>query len=545
MINNNFNGILCSKKHNDFILLYDGLGNYYLYYQDDLLLELAEPTNPQTIYKNNNLLDTLQNIKENTKNNLVLSLIDTITRIIEDTPKNQNKIKDTLMRLLFSLKDAEKDNQYNKEFFNNAPSVIKQKAMEISKNMGYDTPLFENEITPLNVDKFNDIFDDFTHIESFLETLEKQLFDYVDNTENVFKGIIYSLTALFGYGSRFVVVNGGSEVGKSEYIETIKKLMINFENLGSSTPASIRRKEIDYFDRKLIYLGDKGLRGQTQLSREEFEGLYEVFGGLITDNEFIREIVVGDKPISFTLKSDGVCVFFSEPYTNLKVFGAGDQYSTRSSFITVNPVKDGLKVFLQDETKINEFYNIHRDYIKYILNNPIELTINDDVKTQLWQASKESLRTAYYLLGLFKAYCQYMRLSNPLTIDVNNFLKIFKPKYEVTEIEYKVYETLYNGLTVLRKEDVDDFIVSYEGEVDLNYMLLQMRDRKSKSFFTAKQIKTYFKPNFKNNKNLKDTTDQIPKILTNLFNAGLINMMEWQYKGQNVYYIPYNKDMVK
>ena len=33
MTKNNFNNILCSRNCKDFILLYDGLGTYYLYYQ--------------------------------------------------------------------------------------------------------------------------------------------------------------------------------------------------------------------------------------------------------------------------------------------------------------------------------------------------------------------------------------------------------------------------------------------------------------------------------------------------------------------------------
>ena len=85
----------------------------------------------------------------------------------------------------------------------------------------------------------------------------------------------------------------------------------------------------------------------------------------------------------YDLKSDGVCVFYTEPYTNLRLFGAGDQYSTRSTFITVNPVEDGLSVFLQDENKTNPFYKFHRNYIHYILKHPLKLKITKNVKTLL------------------------------------------------------------------------------------------------------------------------------------------------------------------
>ena len=357
-------------------------------------------------------------------------------------------------------------------------------------------------------------------------------FVYGHNTENIFNGIIQTLSALFGYGSRFIVVNGGAEVGKSEYVNTIEKLMPFFMDLGSSTPASVRRKHEFAFNKKIVYLGDKGLKGKDD---EEFKGLQEVFGGLITENKFKRDIVIGDKVMQFNLKSKGVCVFYTEPYTNLRVFGAGDQYSTRSTFITVNPVKVGLSVFLQDETQENPFYPIHKNYIKYILKNPIELKISNKVKTEIYYYSKSSLRTAKYLLGLFKAYCQYIKISEPGISDVEDFIKVFKPYLDITDIEYLVYEKLYNNLKPITESELV-YKFYDDGSIKTEDMLLQTKNRETKIFFTAKQIKTYFKNDFKHNKNLKDTLDQVPDILTNLYNAGYVERIDWQYNGQNVYY---------
>lgn len=397
-----------------------------------------------------------------------------------------------------------------------------------------------SKVQTKHYDKFNDLIQSYNY--EWYPMLDNALYDYVDNTKNVFKGIINCLMAEFGYGSRFIVVNGGAEVGKSEYIKVIKKLMPKFKNLGSSTPASIRRQSEYAFNKKIVYLGDKGLKGKSQTATEEFEGLYEVFGGLITENEFIRDIVVGDSIMEFKLKSDGVCVFYTEPYTNLRLFGAGDQYTTRSTFITVNPIEDGLALFLQDNDKPNEFYSIHKNYVKHILKNPIKLKISKEVKTELYYASRDNMRTAKYLLGLFMAYCQYLQIGNPLTTDVDKFLQVFKIQIEVTEIEMMIYKKLYKNLNVVTADDLE-YLISSDGSVDYEDILLQSKDRKNKTFFTAKQIKTYFKRDFKRNKNLKDTLDQIPDILNNLYNAGYLDKLEWQYNGQNVYYIPYNKDM--
>lgn len=401
-----------------------------------------------------------------------------------------------------------------------------------------------DRIVDKDYDKFNALLESYN--DDWSKMLKDELFDYVDNTENVFKGIINCLMSLYGYGSRFVPVNAGSEVGKSEFIKTIKKLMPDFINLGKASPASVRRQGKYKFDKKIVYIGDRGLSGQTEQSKIDFQGLQEVFGELITDKEFTRPLVVGDTVMEFNLKSNGVCVFYTQPYTNLKQYGAGDQYSTRSTYITINPVEDGLSIFLQDENKENKFYDIHKNYIRYILKHPIEVNISNDIKTQLWYASKDRLRTAKYLLALFKAYCQYMQIGNPLTKDAISFLKIFKPKYEVTDIEYEIYRKLYKNLTPIDPNAIEDYYwYDRNGniEIDKNSMLVQIKDRKEKSFFTAKQIKTYFKSDFRMNKNLKDTLDNIPEILNNLYNADYISRVEWQYNNQNVYYIPYKADL--
>ncbi len=374
---------------------------------------------------------------------------------------------------------------------------------------------------------------------SWSELLENELYDYVDNTENIFNAIIHCLMAKLGLGSRFIVGNGGSTVGKSEFINTIKKLIPGVINLGSSTPATIRRSEENKFNKSIVYLGDKGLKGTT----DDFKELYEVFGGLITEKEFIRDVIENNKIVKYNLKSDGVVVFFTEPYTDLRQHNAGDQYFTRSTYITVNPVDDGLSVFLQDETKENKFYDTHKKYIEYIVKHPIELKITNEIKTQIYYASNGDLRTAKYLLALFKAYCQYLQIGNPLIKDVNEFLEVFKPQKEITNIEHMIYTKLYKNLNVLTNDELSYKLT--DGRVgNIEDMLTSTKDRKSKSFFTAKQIATYFKGDFKANKNLKDTIEDIPKILKNLYNAGYIELvLEWEFQNQEVYYIPKRDEM--
>lgn len=538
MTSNDTLKIICATDE-EFNLIYDGLENYFIFYDSENVGgTINDITTPKELLHIANK-KSFNDMEDNETNPTIKGLINAIS-LKYNKPHQKLRL---LKRILNDLYYVFEDDSLYISHFQKAPRPVRDFITNLNKDYGYDNTLFGDDDNLGNAEDFNLLFES-EYNNNWYEMLESELYDYVNNTENVFNGIIHTLGALFGYVSRFIVVNGGSEVGKSEYINTIKKLMPYFLNLGSSTPASVRRKETEEFNRKIVYLGDKGLKGKSQASKEEFEGLYEVFGGLITEKEFKRDLVVGDKVIEFNLISDGVCVFYSEPYTNLRVFGAGDQYTTRSTFITVNPVKDGLSVFLQDEEQENKFYEIHKNYIRYILNNPLDLKISDEVKIILWQSSRESLRTAKYLLGLFKSYCQYMQIGCPLESDAINFLDIFKPKYEVTDIEFLVYNKLYNTLKPLTADDLE-YKINEDGSIMSEDMLLQRRDRKNKSFFTYKQIQTYYKTDFKHNKNLKDTLDQTADILNNLFNAGLLDKLEWQHNNKNVYYIPYNEDMEK
>ena len=368
------------------------------------------------------------------------------------------------------------------------------------------------------------------HNNDWFEMLETELYDYEDNTENIFKGIIHSVMALFGYGSRIMVVNGGSEVGKSKYIKTLENLMPNVENLGSSTPASVRRREKEYFDKKIIYLGDKGLRGDTQQSREEFIGLYEVFGGLVTEKEFKRDIVSGEKVLEFNLKSDGLCVLYTEPYTDINKWKVGEQYKTRSTFITINEVDDTYTVcedYVFNEDEEIPFYQTHNEYISYILKNPLKLQLKD--KKYIRRVHNDcngSIRTFKYLWGLLKAYCQYLQIEKPTEEQVQEFLNTFNTKQDITDIEYQVYKKLYNNLKVLKVDEVESYLTDGNEVYYHKHLLKQRNNRNEKPFFTTNQIQIYFKEDFKQNKNLKDTIDSISDILKNLYNADYIKKID-------------------
>ena len=145
------------------------------------------------------------------------------------------------------------------------------------------------------------------------------------------------------------------------------------------------------------------------------------------------------------------------------------------------------------------------------------------------------------MLGLFISYCQYMQIKKPSGNHLKDFLGIFLDKYEVTDIEFMVYELLYRNLkTPTDKQFEKEFKNGWNAKTD---MLNSRAERQTKTFFTAKQVKTYFKSEFRSNKHLKDIIDSIPEILNNLYSAELLERIETQSRQENIYYIPYNKEL--
>ena len=136
-----------------------------------------------------------------------------------------------------------------------------------------------------------------------------------------------------------------------------------------------------------------------------------------------------------------------------------------------------------------------------------------------------------------------MNIERPIISNLNQFIDIFYNKYEVTDIEFKVYELLYKHLQTLTNDEFNKrFKDGYNSKQD---MLNQRANRQTKPLFTAKQVKTYFRNEFKRNPHLKDVIDSIPEILNNLYSAELLERLETPSKQENIYYIPYNEDMEK
>lgn len=178
------------------------------------------------------------------------------------------------------------------------------------------------------------------------------------------------------------------------------------------------------------------------------------------------------------------------------------------------------------------------------MNNPIEINLTDNVKTKILESCNYSLRIAKYVKGLFKAYCQFLRINEPTLSDLDKFLEVFTVNIDIGEVEYLLYKLLYNNLKKINKTDVLQYLDKYGNVKDDNLILKQRANRKDKIFFTASKIKSYFKSEIDHNQNLKDTFDYVPEMLRNLYNGGYIETIENKsLNGENIYYISFNNEL--
>lgn len=547
LINTN---IIVSKESNDFILIYDkGDNKYYLYYQDMELIAFSSKTKPRTLDINTYGLSytDMDNFKEH--DNYLEEIENIFTEIKKKLDKPDKQLL-TLKTICGQLYEAQKDEKKIIENVEKANSTIKDKISSLSEKYGEDQEK--------NITIENKVIDETTYKE-FLDLLKNhnnnpvQLFDdklklYLGNSENLFKLIIHGLGAYLKEVSRLVMLNGGSGGGKSRLAKELENMMPIFENIGRSTFAYVSGIDDPYFyDGKIEYGGDKGLTIEQQTN---FEQILAFLGELATDKYTKKGYRPNNVETVVEHFVNGLLYFVGEPYTNLSTFKASDQMKSRTTYITINPLTKKQSIQLRKakyekrKSGLNpdeKFEQLHKNYISYIVNNPIKIEMPLEYELKILELSKYDDRTTDYYVGLFYSYCQYLNISEPVETDLNNFLDVFYDKYDITQMEYLVYEKLYKNLRVLPDEEFEkEFKSGWNTKTD---MLNSTANRKSKTFFTVKQVKTYFRNDFRMNKHLKDVIDSIGEILENLFNANLLDRLETPSGQENIYYIKYNEEL--
>ena len=431
--------IICSRKSKDFIILYDGLGTYYLYYQKDLILDIAEPINPKQLFKNNNLLETLPNIKKNANNPTIIStLINEITNIIGDAPKNQHIIKQVLYDLVSSLKDAETDAQYNMEHLSNTAGVVIEKARELTAKRGADTSIINDIVTPIDIDaeikqrvkpilnneekaKADAIADEINKI-GLLPYLDNILKDiHMGEHKNIYRKILMLFKIMRGEASFLSETTAKAEAGKSFEDEIVFNLIAPQRyifKLNDFTPASFKRYGAInpyYFDRKIVLFGDLG----SKKAFNQVEDVFNIFKVLITENEYHSSKADKNddlKNIELDLKVNSIGAVYS---TITNSFTENDnQLESRTLFSTpaiVNPSDIARQIFYlqipktkqsKARAKAEQYLKEFGLYLMQMVNSDIEI-INPyfDVFWDYANKSENPIREFNQQLELFNAYC--------------------------------------------------------------------------------------------------------------------------------------------
>ena len=432
------NNIICSIQSNNFIILYDGLGTYFVYHENDLILEMQEAINPVKLHSENNLLDTVPNIKNDAKSEFIKELLNLIMDIIGDNPKNQYKIKLVITDLIYTLKDAEKDNQVNIEHLNNAPGVVIEKVRELTAEMGADTSIINDIVTPIDIDaeikqrvkpilnneekaKADAIADEINKI-GLLPYLDNILKDiHMGEHKNIYRKILMLFKIMRGEASFLSETTAKAEAGKSFEDEIVFNLIAPQRyifKLNDFTPASFKRYGAInpyYFDRKIVLFGDLG----SKKAFNQVEDVFNIFKVLITENEYHSSKADKNddlKNIELDLKVNSIGAVYS---TITNSFTENDnQLESRTLFSTpaiVNPSDIARQIFYLQIPKTKQSKaraKAEQDlkefglYLMQMVNSDIEI-INPyfDVFWDYANKSENPIREFNQQLELFNAYC--------------------------------------------------------------------------------------------------------------------------------------------
>ena len=537
MTDETFNNFYCSRNCKDFIILYDALGSYLLYYDGEFLKEINEPLNPKELHKNHNkeILVSFENFKSNNdKNKTLETIFDYVANIIGVSAKNQRIIMTILGDLVRTIKDAYVDPSYNYDYFSNAPQYIIDVVKDLSLNSGLDVDVFDELITPSTIEeeitlRKNPVLNQKQKAKA--DAIAKEvnkigLLPYLDNIlkdihigmhKNIYRKILAEFNVMRGKGSYLIETTAKSESGKSFEDDIVFGLITPpnyiFE-VNDITLASFSRYALitpRYFDRLTINFGDCG-------SNKSFKNKEDIFNSikpLITEGKY--KYIKSDKDndtdiIEQPLNVDSIGAVYQT--TKNSFTDDDDQLISRTLFFTPakveskdimhnlfyldNPNTRQSKARAIAEQKLKDFGL----YLLDMVNCNIEV-INpyEDVFIEYASKSQNPIREFRQQLELFNAYCiltqnkcnnepsntifaseeqlkeymDYVNLENALIPYEYDFLNMLLAKGKAKELTI-----LYNDFDLIDEDgniaDVDFDVITTLTECE-NTVIEQMNDK--------------------------------------------------------------------
>lgn len=440
MIDQKFNGLICSSICQDFVLLYNGLGTYYLYYEKEPLADIDEPLNPKELCKKhkNELFVGSAKFKEMEHNHLIETIHKEILDIIGTAAKDQFRVMTILKTLLLNLEKAETDPSVNKNNFENAPQIILDKAMEISTLAGYGSDIFEELTTPKSIEEEIqqrikpvltsnekarvDAIADEINQKGLLNFLKENLDKiHIGSHKNIYRKTLAEFKKMRGESRYIGETNAKSEAGKSFEDEIVYKTIIppryvlEINKITEAAFTTYANTNPRYFDRITLLLGDYG----SKKSFKKIEGLLDVIKPLITEG-YYRYDKLDKENNSLIIQSPLEVDGFGAVYQTTKnsFTEDDDQLISRTLYSTpakVDPKKIAHQIFYlrnpktrqsraraDAEQKLKDFGL----YLMQMVNTEIEV-INpyEDVFWEYASISETPIREFNQQLDLFDAYC--------------------------------------------------------------------------------------------------------------------------------------------
>lgn len=367
------------------------------------------------------------------------------------------------------------------DFINTFKAIVKEKEIEDSRK----------EFQRLLKDDENDI----------IAIYDKKILDYRNNSENLFYGVLYSLSTGLGLASQEININDLAGVGKTKYKEELFKIIPNGYNIGSLSEKALYYITSSEINRKVIYTNDKGL--ETEKQQEETQIVRGLIREAITDGRIIRQIANRDGNTVDTLitEIEAISLINTELHTAER-YKTGEQFSSVREYININPLSydDYIEIQLrmQDSNnveKVKHFKKIHRNYCQYLIDNYNEPTLTKatlrGITDSNYKHRENTRRIAYY-----KTYCHYFGY------EVNDMhsIKKWNQFYQHNELPDNVIETFNVLSSYFTPVDFDTFDgLIYEHQlkkipINIDGVYINKDTQEVLHFFTVSNIKSYLSP---------------------------------------------------
>lgn len=448
---------------------------------------------------------------------------DLIKQIIKQEKIDEDKVKDafniTEERLLLR---PEPTTEYKPKMDNNIPKV---------------------NYTKENIQEFQSLLK--TYDNNIIKLYDNSIVDYKNNSENLFYGVLYSLSTGLGLSSQQININDDAGKGKTKYKQELFNIIPNGYDIGSLSEKALYYISDSTINKMVIYCNDKGL--ETEKQQEETQVVRGMIREAITDNRIIRQKVNNDKDGIDTLitEIDAITLINTELHTK-EGYKTGEQFTSVTEIININPLSYDeyldIQLLIQDPeniTKTNHFKELHKQYCQYLIDNYTEPLLTKatfrGITDSNYTHRENTRRIAYY-----KTYCHYFNY------DVNDMHSIkkwnsFYHHYELPNNVMETYQVLSRYFTPV---DLDTFDGQYyEHQLQQTPLKNNQGDYVNKKtskvlhFFTVDNIKTYLNPLKLKNGKLYNYRDNMNDILQQLVKHGYLSEISTG-ETRKLYYIP-------